>query len=1584
MTDWLDKQLGKYRITEFLGRGAMAEVYRAYQPTLERDVAIKIIHPHLSADPQFIERFQHEARIVAGLRHPGIVQVYDFDVEEGACYMVIEYVAGESLKERLLNLHQRGRRLPLTDALLLFRLVVGAVAYAHQQGVIHRDLKPANVLLTRDGQPVLTDFGLSKIVGSRLLTELGTIVGTPAYISPEQAAGEAGDERSDIYSLGVMLYELVTGIPPFSGDSPLDIILKHLDDPLPPPRSIRPDLPESITQVIEKALAKTPAVRFQTAEALLMALIEVQTPQLKTAERVVARRDRRCPYRGLQVFEEEHADFYFGREALVGQLVEKFTPVERGVEVDLTRPAQFLTVLGASGSGKSSLVRAGLVPALRRGEVPGSADWMIEVMRPGNRPLAELAARLALILLDKSDRPETLQTLHHELLTEGRSLHRIVRRAWPDDSLEQRLLLVVDQFEEVFTLCDDEEERRRFTENLLYATAVNDGRVLVVLTMRADFYHHCAAYRDLAGRICKQQLLVGPMNEAELRRAIEQPARQVDLQFEPGLIGTILGDVGQEPGALPLLQHALLELWERRQGGRLTLKAYRASGGVSGAIAQRADSVYESFGEKERAIVRRIMLRLTHPGEGTEDTRRRVRRRQLLSGLGQPGQVEQILQQLADARLITTSRDMASDEEMVDVSHEALIRGWGRLRRWLDEDRTALRLHHQLTEATEVWEENNRDPSYLYHGGRLVQAEDWAGTHPQDLNALEVAFLKASREAVEAVEREKETVRQRELAQAQALAQLEHQRAEEQIRTSRWLRWLAGGLGVVFLAAVVAAFLAMGQQQEAQRQAATAESRQNIAEVSQAKAVAAQQTAEAEAIVRATAQAKIEAEVQARATAQAVAEMEHLQANKAQATAEAERSRAEQQARLALARQLMVQAGNQLDKRLDLAVLLSLQANQILDTIGTRSSLLASLTYNPALTTFLQGHTNVVYTVAYNPDGTQLATGAEDQTAIIWDVVTGQRFATLKGHTGPVSSVAYRPDGTQLATASWDKTVIVWDVASGQRFLTLRGHTAPVNSVAYSPDGLWLASGSEDQTAIIWNAASGQQITTLKGHTDIIYDLAYSPTGDQLATGSFDKTVILWNMDDASSFGQPLMTLAGHTDIILTLAYSPDGTQLATGALDNTVMIWDTGSGEPLATLEESQPIDGLAYSPDGRQLATGTWNKTVTLWDVDSSQPIATLVEHDGGVTSIAYSPDGAQLATASADHSVILWSLLDIPLEKHSDQVIGIAYRPDGGQLATGSADQTVILWDLSNGHLQATTVLQGHTGPVNSVAYRPDGLQLVTASDDGSAIVWDSVTGKILATLRGHSGWVYDVAYSPVGNQVATAGIDNKVIVWDVSDGPSFGQALKILEENTIAATTVAFSPDGTRLAAAGKGQKVIIWDVASGQSLATLEGHTNTINRLVYSPDGRQLATGSSDQTIILWDVASGQLLTTLRGHTDAVTSVAYNAAGTHLVSGSLDQTIMLWDVSQSSNAGDQRMVQVVGCDEVIWNVAFSPVDQVVASRGKGNTIRQTNLNFKQWPIWACRMANRNLTEEEWHHLVGPETPYQLTCPELPAD
>ena len=473
-----------------------------------------------------------------------------------------------------------------------------------------------------------------------------------------------------------------------------------------------------------------------------------------------------CPYKGLSYFDESDAALFVGREALTAKLTERVLSLTSSGSPHETR---FLAVVGASGSGKSSLVRAGLVSALRWNRA--STDWHVHILMPTAHPLESLATTLA----HENNSVMAITTLMDDFARDERSLQIFAKRKLGSTN-GSRLLLVIDQFEEVFVLCRSEEERTAFIDNLLTAASEVGGPVIVVITLRADFYSPCANYPPLREALAKQQEYIGAMNDKELRRAIEEPAQRGRWEFEPGLVDLLLNDVGHEPGALPLLSHALFETWQRRRGRTMTHSGYTSSGGVRGAIAETAEAVFaDHFTHEQQAIARRIFLRLTELGDdsGAGDTRRRATFNELILKPEEVATTQVVLKALADARLITTSEDSA------EVAHEALIREWPTLHGWLEENREGLRLHRQLTEAAQDWSGMDHDPDLLYRGARLAQAREWASTHQEEMNALEREFLAASIEASERQVAEREAQQRRELEAAQRLVTTERRRAEE-------------------------------------------------------------------------------------------------------------------------------------------------------------------------------------------------------------------------------------------------------------------------------------------------------------------------------------------------------------------------------------------------------------------------------------------------------------------------------------------------------------------------------------------------------------------------------------------------------------------------------------------------------------------------------------------------------------------------------------------------------------------------------------------------------------------------------------
>ena len=810
MSDLIGQTVGAYQVVEKLGAGGMAEIYKAYQPSLERFVALKFIRPELVEQEGFRPRFEQEAKLLARLSHPNIVHVYDFGEAEGRLYLVMEYIAGGTLRDRLRAARESGSPLDLEATLAFLDEMADALDYAHAQGIIHRDIKPANIMFTPEGRALLNDFGLAKLVGrASELSRMGGTSGTPDYMSPEQATGDPArvGPASDQYALSVVLYEMITGRVPFVGETFITVMLQHVNETPPSPREFKPELPEAAAHVILRALAKDPAERFTSVGEMVQAL---RAALGLAAVGVVAEElpaPGEPPFQGLHYFEEADADRFFGREALVENLVNRL------------REDRFLAVVvGASGSGKSSIVRAGLVPALRR-----SGEYAaLHVIAPTAHP----AEALAIPLTRDFESLTAATTLMDDLRRDARALHLHVKRlvtaaASPSPDKGEggrgagRFLLVVDQFEELFTLCRDAAERQAFVDNLMTAVAPETaGPTSVVIVLRADFYAHCAQYANLREAVARHQEYIGPMSTDELRRAIEEPARRGGWELEPGLVDTLLQDVGDEPGALPLLSHALLETWQHRRGRTLTLRGYAESGGVRGAIAKTADEVYAQLTPEQQAIARALFLRLTELGEGTQDTRRRAALDELIPSAENADAARAVLAKLVDARLVIT------DDQSAEVAHEALIREWPALRAWLDENREGLRLHRQLTDDAREWLRLGRDAGALYRGARLAQARELAEAHVGEMNEMEREFVRESRVTAEQEEAGREAQRKRELASARALAEEAEARRKAEAERAREAEQSAARLrnrnrvitfvgGVALLAAILACVLAI-------------------------------------------------------------------------------------------------------------------------------------------------------------------------------------------------------------------------------------------------------------------------------------------------------------------------------------------------------------------------------------------------------------------------------------------------------------------------------------------------------------------------------------------------------------------------------------------------------------------------------------------------------------------------------------------------------------------------------------------------------------------------------------------------------
>ena len=1192
------------------------------------------------------------------------------------------------------------------------------------------------------------------------------------------------------------------------------------------------------------------------------------------------------PYKGMQFFDEADAGLFFGRERLILRLVEHL----RNILATKERPvARFLAILGASGSGKSSVLRAGLVPAIKTGQIlvdgtyppQGSQNWQVHIITPTPHPLEALACSLA----SSSNSQIATANLIDDMRCEARSLHLFASKQFPTVKDEGCLLIVVDQFEEIFTLCRAESEREAFIDNLLTA-AESPGAVMVIIALRADFYARCSDYQRLRHALAGRQEYIGPMNTEELRQVIERPARNAGWDFETGLVDSILKDTGTEPGALPLLSHALLETWQHRRGRTMTFGGYSETGGVGKAIAQTAESVFNGLTPEQQVIARRIFLRLTESGEGALVTRRRTLLDELISSAGEAGEIEKVFKILADARLITLSKDAA------EVAHEALIREWPSLREWLDQDREGLRLRRHLTEAALSWEKLNHDPDELYRGVRLFQAMEWI-KQPENaiaLSRLEQEFLYLSQEAAEREEAAREEHRQRELETAQALAEEQRQRAEaeahraeEQERAARQLRarslYLVGALCLALVLIVVAVFFAWKEQ----RQSVIASARE-LAMAAQGNLVVDPELAILLALQSAAAWTSVGEPIPY-----------DLQNTLHQAIP-ASRARltwhVEEQAILSVS---FIQPGDQprvitSDSQAGTVTVWDPQSNQSLATLPGVIRYGSSGAISPI--------------IRLSPDGKHLAVPASNNTVKLWDVSAGRELCSISHPPDEeVLDAYFSPDGMYLLTID-RLNYFVWEAGSCQKQLEILTPAIFSKAAAFSPDGRNIAAVTQEGVVSLVEIVTGRQVSTIQAGFNLTV-LAFSPDGSRLFGAGRENYAKEWNIESGETIATlPIYEVSGgQTE---AAAYSPDGSGLIIMS-----SYYQAGSEEPLYTLlGHTKPISSLAFNEAGNQLITSSYDGTVKLWDLSIDHEVFTFSHPSGYLYGVAFSPDGKWLATSGEDKTAVVWELSSgemlRTLKGHTDIVNNATFSPDGNLLATSGADHIVMVWETLSGQILNT--LTGHgqdrtsVPPIRGIfalAFSPlcndtsGPCPLAGAGLDGQLIIWDALSGIPLITYRDPVAGLMSAAFSPDGTRLAVGNaIPGGGNSWATILDATTGQTLRTLQEAPGWVWGVGFDPDGRRLATLnflGDGK---VWNIEDGQELVDLKGVQNGGYSITYSPDGKLLAAGSNGSVVIL-DAHTGLPLFSLPGHYSLVVRSSFSPDGRYLATASLDGTVRVY-------------------------------------------------------------------------------------------
>ena len=1096
------------------------------------------------------------------------------------------------------------------------------------------------------------------------------------------------------------------------------------------------------------------------------------------------------PYKGLMAFQETDGDRFFGREKQIAALWEKFRSLH-----ETEGAIRVLPIYGPSGSGKSSLARAGLIPELARRPLPGCDRARVAILVPGTHPLEALATVLARIATDDPAPVAKTREFVEELkrknsVGEYDGLRRIADVI--PNIHRSPLIILIDQAEEVNTLCEDQAERSAFVRNLLYASADRSERVSVIVTLRSDFLGETQKYPTLNRLFSDQGFLVPVMSKEELQQAIRQPAKLAGHPLDEATIDLLIEQTHGREGALPLLQFALTRIWEGLLEGIVPATTLEQIGGVGGALAGEAQRIYDSLPPTEQAIARRVFLGLVQLGEGTKDTRRRVPVERLMSYLDKPEQVKLVIERFAEpgVRLITCAVGNQG-RETAEVTHEALFDHWQLLRQWLNQSRDDLRFQRRLEDAAQHWHQNNRPDGNLWRPPDLDLLRQYQQRAGDNLTPLQLEFFKAS-------ERSKN-----------------HQKQ----------LWRLGIGGLVASLLFMIYQLQQAQRQQVEQLALTADallaSQPVIAEINAIAAIGLEQSI------------FVRFPNNPMSVAAHNSLLETLQVNR---------------------EQNLLQHKNEI-----YFVVFSPDGKTIACSGRDKTIWLWDAQTVQPIGKPLVGHENEVWSIAFSPDGKTIASGSVDKTVRLWNAQTGQLIRQpLRGHKDAVYSVAFSPDGKTIASGSVDKTVRLWNAQTGQLIGNpLQGHENAIYSVVFSPDGKMIASSGADRTIRLWDARTRQQIgKPLRGHEDAISSIAFSPDGKTIVSGSEDTTIRLWNLQTEQPLGSPLR---GHEDAVYSVAFSPDNKTIVSSGVDKTVRLWDRQTeqaiGRPL--VGHGDDVRTVAFSPDGKTIASGSLDKTVRLWNIRADQPIGKpLVGHEDDVKDVVFSPDGKMIASGSRDKTVRLWDAqtgqpVGKTLVGHRATVFAVAFSPDGKTIVSGSRDRTVRLWDVQTGQ-PIGQPLRGHENVVFAVAFSPDGKTIASGSSDKTVRLWDVQTGQPIGQpLRGHEDEVFAVAFSPDGKTIASGSRDRTVRLWDVQTGQPIGQPLRGHEDEVFA---VAFSPDGKTVATSSLDKTARLWDVQTGQPIGQpLRGHEDEVFAVAFSPDGKTIATSSGDKTVRLWPI-----------------------------------------------------------------------------------------------------------------------------------
>ena len=1064
-----------------------------------------------------------------------------------------------------------------------------------------------------------------------------------------------------------------------------------------------------------------------------------------------------CPYKGLASFDVVDAPYYFGRERLVAELVARLVG------------AQLLGVVGPSGSGKSSVMRAGLLPALAGGVLPGSDAWGQVLIRPGAHPLRELA-----VGLDRASGPE-------------------------------RTVIAVDQFEETFTTCTDEEERAAFIAELGAAASDRDGRYVVVLALRADFYGRCAAYPELSQPLAANHVLVPSMQRDELRRAIERPADRVGLGVDPELVDALVADVREEPGALPLLQTALLELWQRRDGRRLRFGVYERSGGVRGAVARLAEDAFGQLTDAQQVLARGVLMRLASEGENGGVERRRVPLSEL--ELDRDAELEAAVALLTDRRLLTATAGS------IELAHEALLREWPRLRDWIAENREGLRIHRNVGAAAREWESLHRDDGALYRGARLGEAEEWVQANRGALNQGERAFLKASAAAAQ----------------------------REQVARRRRLVAAFGGLATILVAVAIVAIIAVAQGREADRQRDVAASRELAARSSGllasdpplSRAVALEaldrhDTGEARSAVRQAALADRSA---------AIVQLADM-ANSVVPSRDGRRVVTAIEGGRVEVRSVAsgkVESTIDVDEDAAVAAELSPDGTRVAGAGVAGQVVIADADGSDREVLLQLGGDDYARSVEFTPDGRRLLLATRDGAIGFIGVDKPSRRLQLLGRHHGEAKASLSPSGRQVVSASLDRTAVIRTVSTG-RSVTLR-HPKGVLFASFSPDDRLVATAGEDRWVRIWRVADGRRVRTIAVAADSVGSVRFSADSRRIVTGGIDGVVRVFSVDG----GPPLAELKGRAGPVTDAAFVPRSSKVVSVAEDATLRIWQPLAVRQLAAVDS--PHKQPSVNPANGDVVSGYEDGSIRVWHPDRGTE--TALPGLGELSEAKVAADGGHILSASLVGSdpVRLWDAgrrrsRTVPAAEGEKFAIAVDPKAQRVAIATQDADTILQAPDGSD-----RVVLGDGKRVVTALAFSADAKHLVSAGDDPEVRIWNAADGRLEQTLRGR-GQVADVAFSRDGGRVVAAGADGIVRVWSVRGG-----APVLFTGHVSGVNTVAFDPAGDRLVTAGQDGTVRVWNARDSADSVTVEAYRGSAAGAAFTADTTRIVSSGEREQVL---------------------------------------------------------------------------------------------------------------------------------------